>query len=164
LARYKVQSDKEGGILYYYESIWKSWIEWCRPSLAGVYNLDEDSVAGFISSLWAKGAAAARVKSTLSVLETTKKVLYPQRTPFLNNGLIRSLIDAAVVNRPVKRRGPQDGALPFYDVARIFDYWSRSDDNSTLPMTTLRAKTASLLTIDTHNSELRDSNALTCAP
>jgi len=122
-------------------------VHWCG-SLNTAYEFQEDRIAGFLSDLWSNGAAASRVKSSLSVLEVTKKVMFPTRPALLQNGLIRSLIDAVVVDKPVKRKGPDKGETPFYDPARISTYWSQQDDNATLPIERLRAKAISLLMMD----------------
>ena len=105
-------------------------------------------MAAFISNLWKEGASASKIKTALSVLETTKKVFFPERSPLLNNGLIRSLIEAAKVDRPVKKKGPSvgKGDAPYYDVASIFSFWSQQAEQ--LPLYMLRKKVACLLTID----------------
>lgn len=73
--------------------------------------------------------------------------LFPERSPLLNNGLIRSLIEAAKVDRPVKKKGPSvgKGDAPYYDVASIFSFWSQQAEQ--LPLYMLRKKVACLLTM-----------------
>jgi len=134
--------------LYYYESIWRSWVKYCQPSLSRAYDFVEDQIAGFISKLWKEGAAASRIKATLSVLEVTKKQSYPNRPPLLDNGLIRSLIDAVVVDRPVKKKGPDGVLVPFYDVEKIFRFWASQPCNEGLRIEVLRKKAVSLLVVD----------------
>jgi len=148
LRRYKVRNDQRGGSLYLYESLWRKWLEWCQPSLERAMNFDEDSVAGFLSHMWQQEAAASGVKAAVSVLEVTKRILLPGRRAFLDNGLIRSLIEAVVVDRPVKKRGPKGAVVPFFDVTKIHLYWARQVGNDKLAIDVLRKKAVSLLVVD----------------
>src|SRR5690348_4281795 len=99
--------------------------------------------SGIYFSLWDQGASASKVRNTLSVLEVTKRVLLPNRPPFLDNGIIRSFMEAARVDRPIRKKGPNGGkgeVVPYFDVAKISSYWSHRSTNAKLPLYNLRKK------------------------
>lgn len=151
LSRYKIKSDQQSGSLYYYQRLWNAWLAWCQPSIEKAYKFDEDAVAGFISHLWQEGSTISKVRTSLSVLEVTKRVIFPERPPFLQNGLIRSLVEAARVDRPMRKKGPSGAKgelVPYFDVATITLFWRNQKPNDKLSLYSLRKKVATLLTID----------------
>lgn len=103
----------------------------------------EAKVASFLSETWKAGYSAGRIKMALSVLEVTRKVLWPSRASLLDNGLIRSLLDAVKVDRPLTK-----DTRPYFDVSIITTYWTRRVGNAELPLIHLRMKVISLLTVD----------------
>lgn len=104
---------------------------------------EEEKVAAFISELWKDGAVASKLKACLSVLEVTKRVVAPSRPPLLEYGLIKSLLEAAKVDRPQVR-----DSRPFFDPRLITELWHGYKANSRLTMLELRWKTLSLLVVD----------------
>lgn len=104
---------------------------------------EASKVASFLTSQWEKGASASRVKASLSVLEVTKKILLPESRPLVEHGVVRTLLDAVKVDRPLAK-----DKRPYYDVSLITEYWSMYISNERLPIAELRRKVISLLAVD----------------